>query len=40
MLLSTAESFWNQDKEQQPFGEEFRILIQKAGIKIDEKYFP
>jgi len=22
------------------FEEEYRILIQKAGIKIDEKYFP
>ena len=26
--------------EKKSFDEEYRILIQKAGIKIDEKYFP
>jgi len=26
--------------EKKSFEEEYRILIQKAGIKIDEKYFP
>jgi hypothetical protein len=41
-LGDLIEYFRNQREhhERRSFEEEYRSLIQKAGINIDEKYFP